>query len=90
MRSRHAPGNRDLAEKGRPIDPMSGKNSPAKEPEPVSSLLNKRTGATLHAASSHNPCLLMLPFRFAHAMRMRPLSVGRMTTPFIQRRLIIR
>ena len=26
----------------------------------------------------------MLPFRFAHAMRMRPLSVGRLTTPFIQ------
>ena len=35
---------------------------------------------------SHNPCLLMLPFRFAHPMRMRPLSVGRVTTPFIQQR----
>ena len=33
------PGTEDLAEKDRPIDPMSGKNSPAwKEPEPVSSL----------------------------------------------------
>jgi hypothetical protein len=31
---------------------------------------------------SHDPCLLMLPFRFAHARLMRPLSVGRMTTPF--------
>ena len=31
---------------------------------------------------SHNPCLLMLPFRFAHAMRMRPLSVGRVESAF--------
>ena len=31
---------------------------------------------------SHNPCLLMLPFRFAHAMRMRPLSVGRVDNAF--------
>ena len=31
---------------------------------------------------SHNPCLLMLPFRFAHAMRMRPLSVGRLDSAF--------
>jgi hypothetical protein len=31
---------------------------------------------------SHNPCLLMLPFHFAHARRMRPLSVGRVESAF--------
>ena len=79
------------AEKDRPIDPMSGKNSPAsKEPEPVSSPMDKRTGASPSCLRvSHNPCLLTLPFGFAHAMQMRPLSVGRVTTPFIQQRIII-
>jgi hypothetical protein len=31
---------------------------------------------------SHNPCLLMLPFCFAHARRMPPLSVGRLDNAF--------
>ncbi len=31
---------------------------------------------------SHSPCLLLLPFRFAHARRMRPLSVGRLDNAF--------
>ena len=48
-----------------------------KKPEPVSSL-GKRTGASPSCRECLlNPCLLMLPFRFAHAMRMRPLFVGR-------------
>jgi hypothetical protein len=39
----------------------------------------------LHASRlSHNPCLVMLPLRFAHARRMRPLSVGRVAAPFVQ------
>ena len=37
--------------KDRPIDPMSGKNSPAKEPEPVSSLCESGRAPALHAAS---------------------------------------
>ena len=41
-RKQTSPG---AAEKDRAIDPMSGKNSPAREPEPVSSL-GKRTGAS--------------------------------------------
>ena len=71
--------------KDRPIDPMSGKNSSAKEPEPVSSL-GKRTGASPSCREClTNPCLLMLPFRFADAMRMRPLLSGALRAPFIQR-----
>ena len=46
------------AEKDRPIDPMSGKNSPAKEPEPVSSLWTSGRAPALHAASVSQP----LPF----------------------------
>jgi hypothetical protein len=65
---------------------MSGKKSPAKEPEPVSSPVAQADGRQpFMPRMSHDPCLLMLPFRFAQAMRMRPLSVGRLTTPFIQR-----
>jgi hypothetical protein len=66
----HAPGAEDLAEKDRPIDPMSGKKFARLETartgfEPM----DKRTGAspscreylTIPAFDSH-------PFRFAHAM----------------------
>ena len=45
--------------------------------------LDKRTGASPSCREClTNPCLLMLPFRFAHAMRMRPLSVGRLDSAF--------
>ena len=43
--------DRDLAEKGRPIDPMSGKKFARKRREPVSSLWNSGRAAALHAAS---------------------------------------
>ena len=87
----HEPGNRDLRKKtGRSIRCPARIRPLHKEPEPVSSPMDKRTGASPSCLRvSHNPCLLMLPFRFAHARRMRPLSVGRMTTPFIQRRIIM-
>jgi hypothetical protein len=86
MSAKRKPRSRDReprpADKDRPIDPMSGKNSPAKEPEPVSSLWTSGRAPALHAACLLNPCLLMLPFRFAHAMRLRPLSVGRVERAF--------
>ena len=54
-----------------------------KGPEPVSSPMDKRTGASPSCRECLlNPCLLMLPFRFAHARRMRPLSVGRLDNAF--------
>ena len=70
-------------DKGRPIDPMSGIKFARKRPEPVSSPMDKADGRQpLMPRVSHNPCPLMLPFRFAHAMRMRPLSVGRVESAF--------
>jgi hypothetical protein len=54
------------AHKDRPIDPMSGKKFARKRPEPVSSPMNKRTGASPSCREClTNPCLLMLPFGFA-------------------------
>ena len=45
--------------------------------------LDKRTGASPSCRECLlNPCLLMLPFRFAHPMRIRPLSVGRVDNAF--------
>jgi hypothetical protein len=70
-------------EKDRPIDPMSGKKFARKRARTGFEPLDKRTGASPSCLRvSHNPCLLMLPFRFAHAMRMRPLSVGRVESAF--------
>jgi hypothetical protein len=44
----HEPGdgNRGPVDKGRAIDPMSGKCVRLKEPDPVSSPMDKRTGAS--------------------------------------------
>jgi hypothetical protein len=70
-------------DKDRPIDPMSGRKFARKR---------ARTGFEPHRQAdrrqpvmprvSHDPCPLMLPFRFAHAMRMRPLSVGCVESAF--------
>ncbi len=57
-----------------------------KEPEPVFELNPSGRAPALHASRvSHDPCLQNLSLRFAHARRMRPLFVGRVTTPLIQR-----
>ena len=71
------------AEKDRAIDPLSGKKFARKR---------ARTGFEPNGQAdgrqpfmprvSYNPCLLMLPFGFAHARRMRPLSVGRLDNAF--------
>ncbi len=45
-----SPGDRDLSDKDRRIDPMSGKNSPAKGPNRFRALASGRAPA-LHAAS---------------------------------------
>jgi hypothetical protein len=69
---------------------MSGKNSPAKR---------ARTGFERSEAGgrqpfmprvSHDPCLLMLPFRFAQSEANAAAFVGRVTTPFIKRLIIVR
>ena len=44
-------GDRDLAEKDRPIDPMSGKNSPAKGPNRFRAFGDSGRAPALHAAS---------------------------------------
>ena len=62
---------------------MSGKKFARKRARTGFEPLDKRTGASPSCLRvSHDPCLLMLPFRFAHAMRMRPLSVGRLDNAF--------
>ena len=82
-----SPGNRGAAGKDRPIDPMSGKKFARKRARTGFEPLDKRTGASPSCLRvSHNPCLLMVPFGFAHARRMRPLSVGRLENALIQRR----
>jgi hypothetical protein len=84
----HKPESEGLAEKDRPIDPTSGKNSPAWNVARTGFEPDGKSGRApaLHASKSISPSLPLktYPFRFAHARRMRPLSVGRVTTPFIQ------
>ena len=53
------------------------RNSPAKGPNRFRAQWTSGRAPALHAASVSQPCLLMLPFRFAHARRMWPLSVAR-------------
>jgi hypothetical protein len=78
-------------DKDRPIDPMSGNKFARKRPEPVSGFGNSgRAQKPFMPRVSHDPCVLMLPFRFAHAKRMRPLSVGRLDNAFHPARIIIR
>ena len=62
------PGDRDPAEKDRPIDPMSGKNSPAKGPNRFRALASGRAPA-LHAANVSQPLPFdaSLPFRTCEA-----------------------
>jgi hypothetical protein len=65
-------------EKDRPIDPMSGKKFARKCPNRFRAFFDSGRAPALHAASvSQTPAFLMLPFRFARAMRERPLSVVR-------------
>ena len=45
------PGTGDLADKDRPINPMSGIEFARKRPEPVSGLWNSGRAPALHAAS---------------------------------------
>ena len=77
------PGDQDLRTKtGRSIR-CPARNSPAKRARTGFEPLGIADGRQpFMPRVSHNPCLLMLPFRFAHAMRMRPLSVGRVESAF--------
>ena len=86
----HEPGDQNLLEKtGRSIR-CPARNLPAKEPEPVSSPMDKRTGAS----PSCRECLTTPAFRcFPSVLPMRcecgRLPSGALRTPFIQQRIII-
>ena len=68
--------------KDRPIDPTSGMDTPASPSPNRFRALQADGRQPFMPRVSHNPSLLMLPFCFAHAMRMRPLSVGRVESAF--------
>jgi hypothetical protein len=70
-------------DKDRPIDPMSGRKFAIKRARTGFGPNRQADGRQpFMPRVSHDPCPLMLPFRFAHAMRMRPLSVGRLESAF--------
>jgi hypothetical protein len=70
-------------DKDRPIDSTSGNKFARKRArtgfEPSGQVDGRQA---FMPRVSRNPCRLMLPFRFAHPMRMRPLSVGRVESAF--------
>jgi hypothetical protein len=80
-------GTEDLAEKDRPIDPMSGKNSPA-SPSPNRFEPWQADGRQRFMPQEYLTTLPLktCPFRFAHARRMRALLSGALRAPFIQQR----
>jgi hypothetical protein len=70
-------------DKDRPIDPMSGTEFARKRARTGFEPIGKADGRQpFMPRVSPEPLPLMLPFRFAHAMRMRPLSVGRVESAF--------
>ena len=83
------PGPAEDGGKDRPIDPTSGKNTSA-SPSPIRFRANGQADGRqpfMPLRVSHDPCLQNSSLRFAHARRMRPLSVGRVKAPFIQRQI---
>ena len=87
-RPRESPGT---SRKDRPIDPTSGIGyARFTKPDPASSLSQSGRAPALYALEYLAiPAFQIYPFRFAHARRMQPLSVGDGQAPFIQRLLLI-
>ena len=80
----HGAKARGPAEKDRPIDPTSGKNSPAsKEPEPVSEPI-QADGRQPFMPQEYltTPAFNLIPSVSLITRRMRPLSVGRFDNAF--------
>ena len=79
-------GDRDLLDKDRPIDPMSGRNSPAKGPNRFRAQWTSGRAPALHAASISQP----LPFDASLPLCPCDANAGRFPSgasraPFIQR-----
>ena len=74
----------DRGDKDRLIDPMSGIEFARKRARTGFEPLRIADGRQpfMPLRGSHDPCLQNLSLRFAHARRMRPLSVGRLDDAF--------
>jgi hypothetical protein len=87
----HEPGTEDLAEKDKPIDPTSGKNSPA-SPSPIRRRAIRQADGRqpfMPLRVSHDPCLQRsLPFRSCEA-NAAAFPSGALRAPFIQRLITI-
>ena len=85
------PGTGDLGEKDRPIDPMSGKNTPA-SPSPIrfSGQWTSGRAPALHAKEYlTTPAFEDESLPFCSCEADAAALVGRVTAPFIQRQIVI-